>query len=54
MNFGVKARRAPSDGVKPIGLLRIGLALDLMLTSKGYLDQPLHQSLRRFTHDGRT
>jgi hypothetical protein len=31
--------------------LRFSLAFDLMLACKAGLDHPLHQAVRRFTHD---
>src|SRR5208337_948420 len=45
LNLGVKPRRPLSDGVKPIGLLRIGLAFDLMLAKAAGLDQPVNKAL---------
>ena len=53
LDLGVKPRRALSNAVKPIRLLRLGLAFDLMLADKTGLDQPLHQSMSRFAHDRR-
>jgi hypothetical protein len=53
LNFGVESRRSFSDAVKPIHLLSIGLAFDLMLAGKVGLDHPLHQSVHCVSHDCR-
>ena len=44
----IEPRRALADGIEPIDLLRLGLALDRMGAGEGRLDQPLHEALRRF------
>ena len=44
----LEPRRALTDGIEPIDLLRLGLALDRVRAGEGRLDQPLHEALRRF------
>ena len=44
----LEPRRALTDGIEPIDLLRFGLALDRVSAGEGRLDQPLHEALRRF------
>ena len=46
-----KPRRSLANGVEPIGLLRLGFALDGVFASKARLDYSLHQPVRRFAHE---
>ena len=54
VEFGAEARRSLADRVEPIGFLRLRFAFDVMLAEEAGLDQPIHETMGRLTHDSGT